>query len=673
MLRKPNDGIYLDNVRSKKNQLRRKFNDIFEILFDPDYYEGTKFGKYYTQINEYGQSSIYVKDPLEEELEEIVQQKTDVIKYLVGFTGIGKTTLLRNYFGVFSRDIEVVDDKLIIYISFYYANLSSDKPQKSVEDEIIKYLSRAIQLLSKNNPQMNFGEYFFWNSFFDFVEDNKPTILEAEDLVPDMNLAVEGKKTNSKENVIEKLQKACKENRMDYYSSLLKFILKGSTKIKNIIFIYDDIESKEGIFHRPLVEVARHVHSCFSTNKDIYVKTIVSLRAYTYRSNIDRQLEARRESVEKNTILKREAVDPHKIFEKRFNYITNNIIRGGNPQAEEQLFLVENEIERKFGVFVLPLVNMNLCHAMQMYYSILTNVQWISVNEQESEGRFKVNASSYRLTAESIFRAVACGEKKWYSAENNKFFPNILHNDKKDTDLLGLYVIRYMLHKNADDLYGEKYIDGDVIINDITNVFVSRRDLVGKKEMWQSKIFYIIQYFHNEGILLRSIYDIERLAEEQIERKYEGRYKLYLSPRGKCLYHLLPQNALLLELYRDDIVTDLVNNDKLTYELTEKEILDYLLNYLKTLFDYEKGYIRNAGETLDRYIEFFGDEFIVSMILEGIVKNIKSYYPDSEIEYYELNSLAEQIVLDMSKYIRDINREYGVSFKISKYLEKTFL
>ena len=98
-----------------------------------------------------------------------------------------------------------------------------------------------------------------------------------------------------------------------------------------------------------------------------------------------------------------------------------------------------------------------------------------------------------------------------------------------------------------------------------------------------------------------------------------------------------------------------------------------MLNYLKTLFDYEKGYIRNAGETLDRYIEFFGDEFIVSMILEGIVKNIKSYYPDSEIEYYELNSLAEQIVLDMSKYIRDINREYGVSFKISKYLEKTFL
>lgn len=673
MLRKPNDGIYLENIRSKKNQLSRKFNDFFAVLFDTDYYEGTKYGKYYTPINKYRQSSIYVKDPLEEELEEIVQQKTNVIKYLVGFPGIGKTTLLRNYFGVFSRDIEIVDDKLIIYISFFYAYLSSDKPQKSVEDEIIKYLSRAITSLCRNNPQINFGEYFFWNSFFEFIEDNNPTILEAEDLVPDINLAIEEKDTNNKGNVIEKLEKACKENRLDYYSSLLKFILKDSKIIKTIIFIYDDLDSKEGMFHRPLLEVARHVHSCFSTSKDTYVKTIISLRTYTYRSNIDRQLEARRESIEKNTILKREAVAPHKIFEKRFNYIRNNIIRGRDPQAEEQLLLVENEIERKFGTFVLPLANMNLGYAMQMYYSILTNALWISVNEQETEGRFMVNALSYRLTAESIFRAVACGEKRWYSSENNKFFPNILHNHKKDTDLLGLYVIRYMLHKNADDLYGEKYIDGDVILNDITSVFVSRRDFIEKKEIWQSKLFYIIQYFHNEGILLRSIYDVESLAEDQIERKYESRYKLYLSPKGKCLYYLLPQNAILLELYRDDIVTDLVNNDKLTSELTEKEILDYSLNYLKTLFDYEKGYIRNVGETLDRYIEFFGEEFIVSMILEGVVKEIQTYYSDSEVEYSELNSLAEQIVLDMRRYIRDINKEYGVSFKMSKYLEKTFL
>ena len=52
-------------------------------------------------------------------------------------------------------------------------------------------------------------------------------------------------------------------------------------------------------------------------------------------------------------------------LKKRFNYIKEYIIKDADKKAEEQLFLVENEIERKFGKFVLPLVNMNLCHAMQ--------------------------------------------------------------------------------------------------------------------------------------------------------------------------------------------------------------------------------------------------------------------------------------------------------------------
>ena len=60
------------------------------------------------------------------------------------------------------------------------------------------------------------------------------------------------------------------------------------------------------------------------------------------------------------------------------------------------------------------------------------------------------------------------------------------------------------------------------------------------------------------------------------------------------------------------------------------------------------------------------------MVLEGIIKNIKSYYPDRDAEYHELNLIAKEIVLDMSKYIRDINREYGVLFRFSEYLDTYF-
>ena len=108
----------------------------------------------------------------------------------------------------------------------------------------------------------------------------------------------------------------------------------------------------------------------------------------------------------------------------------------------------------------------------------------------------------------------------------------------------------------------------------------------------------------------------------------------------------------------------------MTCRLTEKETLEYLLRYSKVLFEYEKGYIRSAGETLNLYQEYFGEEFITAMILEGIIKNIKSYYPDRDSEYYELDSIAYEIVIDMTKYIRDISHEYGVQFKLSEFLIK---
>ena len=84
MIRKPNAGIYSSNEKSKRNQIDRKFDEIFSILFDPNYYEGTELGKYYKGTNNKGKSEVYVEDPLEKSLDEIMQGKGDVIKYLVG-------------------------------------------------------------------------------------------------------------------------------------------------------------------------------------------------------------------------------------------------------------------------------------------------------------------------------------------------------------------------------------------------------------------------------------------------------------------------------------------------------------------------------------------------------------------------------------------------------------
>lgn len=205
-------------------------------------------------------------------------------------------------------------------MSFYYADLLSDSPQKSINDEIVKYFLRAIRAILSENRDIIGNKNLFWEEFYSFVEKNKPTMLENEDVLPNSSFIDELFSEETSEQKKQKLENACKVNPLEYYSVMIKYILEKSQKPYNIILIYDDIESKEEKFHKPVVEKARHLHSCFSAieNKEITVKTIVSLRAYTFRCNIGRQSEARREYIENDVILKKATVGLHEIFEKRF-------------------------------------------------------------------------------------------------------------------------------------------------------------------------------------------------------------------------------------------------------------------------------------------------------------------------------------------------------------------
>lgn len=686
MYRCPNEGYSRTLKRVEaRNQIGKKFSAIFDILLDPDYYEGTLYGRYFNEQKEDGTSRIYVNDPLENSLQEIYDKEENIIKYLVGFTGMGKTTLLRNFFRVQDRDVHINGDSIIIYISFYYASLTSDQPQQSVENEVIKYLIRAIRKLMERNSQLLEQEDMFWGNLYDYIEKNKPVCLQNEELNPKLSLKEWIGESNLKslEQKKKDLERSCEKNRFDYYSCLLKFVLSNIPDIHNICMIYDDIESKEAIFHRPIVEIARHLHSCFSCieDKNSWIKSIVSLRAYTFRSNIDRQLEARREQIKKNTIFKMETARLNDIFEARFLEIER--LKGILKQvknidsyidAHKQFDLIMQQFEGKFSEMIYSLANCNLCNAMLMYSHILINVEWIAKDEIEIRGSFKFNAENYRLTAKTIFHALACGNESTY-IENEKesnYFPNILHNGGKEegAELFNLLIIRYLMRKKATDLYGETYINREDIINDISKVFLESTDSEIKVEKWKMRVVDSLDYLYSSGILLRSIYDIETLDPEQIERQYKGSFKLYLSPRGQFLYNLFSQNALLLELYRDTIYTNIEKNDILTCDMKTYDIMDYLIKYIKALFRFERRNIGDAIPNLGQYQEFFGSELLVSPLLEGIFKNIKTYYPDGGNDYDALLCNLKALLDEIYQYINLVERERGVRFNFSNIFNR---
>lgn len=116
MNQKPNENInfYDKSLNENKNQIGRKFKEIFNILTSSSYYEGTKYAEFFNDFNDDGTNTIYVYDPLEKNLEKIKQSNNNELKYLVGLTGMGKTTLLRNYFKIQNRDIKIIGNDIIV-------------------------------------------------------------------------------------------------------------------------------------------------------------------------------------------------------------------------------------------------------------------------------------------------------------------------------------------------------------------------------------------------------------------------------------------------------------------------------------------------------------------------------------------------------------------------------
>lgn len=679
MNRKPNENNIESTVYSntKKNQIGRKFSDVFDVLTDSSYYVGTKYAKFFNGTTLDGKSDIYVYDPLEKELDKIRNSKKNELKYLVGLTGMGKTTLLKNYFIINNRDVIVNKRELIVYISFYYAELLSDNPQQSITKEIVKYFTRTVKTLLVKNRSYFTNEYKFWEGFYSFIENNKPTLLEDENISP-LSMSFDALlKTKTYEEKTQKLNELSISSPLEYYSCLIKYILESIGNIYNVILIYDDLESKEEKFHKPVVEIARHIHSCFSAVESqlLTIKSIVSMRAYTFRCNIGRQAEARRESIENDVILKKQAVSLHELFEKRFAAVEKKLKArenvhnlDGYDDAKRQMQYVEQQLDKIGGNLIYNLANYNLSDALIAYSNIMINLEWIACNEKEYNGAFVLDAKHYRITTENIIYAIANGNSKKYTGDNG-YIPNILLNDKDGTSLIGMYIISYLLINKIDDVYGEKYVEGRILLENIKSLFVKSTDNRIRSEYWHHKINSAMSHLYTTGILFRSLYDIEDADDCQIERKYKDEFKIYLSPRGKCIYNLLSRNAVLLELYRDDIYTELSNNDKLTSELSTAEVFDYLLDYMNICFQIEMRNIGDAIPDLSKYQETVGSKYITSILLEGVVRNITAYFGDTNDIFEKLKSKWIKICKNMMNYSEDISKRYNVKFDIPNYLE----
>ena len=619
-----------------ENNLFREFRKCFTVMLKSSYEDGTRDSVYYNEFDN-RKSHYYVpQEDVEGKLDRFYEAPNDSNDFLIGFTGIGKTTLVRNYFGIIDA-IPFVDEKMsfIAYLSLYKYNLRNEEELKSI---YVKFLLEIKDQLNKDIG-IDFSDNNVINEVYNHINMIDPLMLVKE---IDFN-------NNGENGLSDQLNSASKEKPLEFYCAIISYLLSKQSKIKQIILINDDIESQYSALHIPFISCAQNIYTRLkSNNRRTYkVKNLIVLRNYTFRYNYARQSEARR--VYEYDIILKDSIPPiHKILEKRFDaYYINESVRSeivNEERWKESVKILKTVVEHisGFGEAVAKLANYDISHSFRIFLQIITNHKWFAPKEFYENGAYLLREDDYTSTPlkERIFRALAYGEEDAYYDEEDKILPNVMRFhydvDNQYNRILPLYILEYMItmkRKGQVTLYGriDQNIIGDEISEKICKI-LNRKDL-------KETIEKAVARLYEQRCVLQSIFQPEEPRDSTdgykrngYKRIYSPEYRLYLSLRGAAIDRMLRNDSLLIDFYRDDIDTDIYKNDKLSSQISQNDRIIYNITYISQLFDIEKSLIRDADKRL--YFESLNGGFIVDCLIEGISNTLKYYYKDKKREDY---------------------------------------
>ena len=657
-----------DNSSVVRGTIVKIFPETFELILSTEYNEGTYYGNFRNFDEKSGQSTIYVPQPdLEDELRDIVERESDSFKWLIGFKGIGKTTLLKNHFRIFERGAEIRSNQLVIYISF----MGALKAAGDVESFIAGYIQDASNALIESEPKVKELSVHpdFWNDFYAYIKINNSPRLSAFDDLP-------GHKTDTKE---EKLHLFEEKEPEVYRVWLLKYYLEKSAQITRVVLIFDDLETFGYDVQTEIIQSAMNLNECFKTNKtrNYKMKTFVSLRTITIRENLRLLNDAFRNNLQRDCILKKSIPDIQNILNQRVEEGKTNLepIRFAEWEgAATVLRQITRRLSSQEGIFITKLTNYGIFRALSAFGTIIGNKRYFHRGKEYKEGMFGKEGfkiEDFDFGQDAIYKALFLQERDAYRSQRGDLLCNILASysaQRDNCELLGLYIIQYLLRSLSNeelDLYGveDDCETGEHIVKSICSAIAKKgtddyQDLEGCLD-------WMMKHLYKGSVLLRSIYDDEDPEEagNAAEKEYCDSGRLYLSLRGKALFDMLLDNSLLLEILIDDIKRP---NPK-SFEMDFSDRTLYLLDYIKGLFQsHETAFIRSANQIdgLVRYIKQFGNVFLTSKLLVGIRRSISRYFNMPAVEEAKKEEVKRsfnavlKIMEDYSNRMNDDSRIY---------------
>lgn len=637
MLVKPNERFSGDVVPNKeKNDLYRKFNRVYSEILHPD--------------NKSYNAEIYceTKSNIENNILQILDNSSDGIIPILGYTGMGKTFLMHYCIRKRYKYNEVIKNTafigqtnegndLIIYAS-YDASRKEEVTKGRLGGKLGDACDKVLDLCCIPNIDQEDKKEIFRQTA-EYISNNKGELLHEYSESP----------YETKE---EQALRIYKKDRVAYEAERLKWILTSfDTKIKNVVIVLDDIEGYLGKSinnnnhnEYELIDTYSSIYDCLRrcTQKkyEFNVKLFICMRERTYNEICKTAWYTTHRAIAAPFYLS-SGINLSEIFSKRFEFIevekkVLEYVKDENSwkAAKEILTKLSKELERTMGNSILKICNYNVSDAVQLFAEILSNRQWTQGNEKANPS-FKIEEYQYFLSMASIFRAMAM--KNAVIFQNEFQIPNLFYENSKIGYCLPLYILLMLKGKKSSE---EEYTLNKIKDSIIEVLHLKERDRIEKKKR---DIQEIIEYFLDKELVF------EKISADWHSDGFISKY--YLSPRGENLLEHFMRNTILIEIYRDDLYLDSsVHDIRCSDKLSSIELFRDIIKIIDEFGEDEKGFIGSVriNDTWDEFYSVWKKESITLKLIEALKFTFSIYYknetPSELIEsWWKLKRKYERI------------------------------
>lgn len=634
------------NNYTASNDIYRKFRYQFDALLNPNERIASS-----AQLDE-----IYVHDTeFEKEIEYFKDSATSQLQFVIGYTGIGKTTSLRHCFGLRINNAPIYREKRkeLILPTFFDAHNDIGMTKEDAINALAKRIQSVCSFMEDEFDDIGLlfsGEREKKDSedFYNFIKSYKPEIVQD---VEEFNLH-----RTKREKIYHGLKTAFSTDKFAFFAMKLKYYISlKRDKISRFTLVVDDIESLHWKYQMEVIDSYLSLYEClFNTVEDTenpcITNMLISIRPITARLlNNYIQVDAYPVGPE---ILKR-SISISEMFQKRFNYYTcRNDKMIGNVETwqgcYDELMRLTDRFDNKFSNMIMELNCFNIRDTLKCYAMVLGNRRWIQCDKKFEE-YFQIRFDEYKFNNITVLRSLACQENCVYSENSKSPVPNVLLTGYDyDYSLYILLIIRYfVIRQDNIEFYGMNSISIAKILEDFKRIGVD-----GEADSWL--IESIVSLFEKK-IFRKSFKDSDRRSTVNTRESLSKDSKIYLSPRGFAIWKMFSSDSVLLEMYREDMnIDDSYADEKgrnfsflASCEQAQVQTFEELLKLIKYYcieeWKFRKKY--REGKTAE-YDRLFSSDPVVKMIFQGVNNSIQ-YSNNSGNE--SLKMLQDEIVEYLSR------------------------